>query len=60
MGGEERIGIARIRHQRATNPTNRNKKVILGVTGPFEYEINIFNNWYTYFFAQWCIKYAAE
>ena len=34
--------------------------VILGVTGPNEYENNVNNNWYTNFLAQWCLKYADE
>ncbi|WP_299097374.1 glycoside hydrolase family 65 protein [uncultured Winogradskyella sp.] len=60
MGLEVLIGIARFWHQRATFSTYRNKYVILGVTGPNEYENNINNNWYTNYIAQWCIKYAAE
>ena len=34
--------------------------VILGVTGPNEYENNVNNNWYTNYIAQWCINYALE
>ncbi|WP_426431493.1 glycoside hydrolase family 65 protein [Winogradskyella sp. HB-48] len=60
MGLEVLIGIARFWHQRATFSTYRNKYVILGVTGPNEYENNINNNWYTNYIAKWCIKYAAE
>ena len=60
MGLEVLIGIARFWHQRATFSTYRNKYVILGVTGPNEYENNINNNWYTNYIAHWCIKYAAE
>lgn len=60
MGLEVLIGIARFWHQRATFSTYRNKYVILGVTGPNEYENNINNNWYTNYIAQWCINYAAE
>ncbi|GLB51452.1 maltose phosphorylase [Neptunitalea chrysea] len=60
MGLEVLIAIARFWHQRATFSTNHNKYVILGVTGPNEYENNVNNNWYTNYLAQWCIHYAAE
>jgi len=60
MGLEVLIGIARFWHQRATFSADKNKYVILGVTGPNEYENNVNNNFYTNYIAQWCIKYAAE
>ncbi|MBC3845337.1 glycoside hydrolase family 65 protein [Winogradskyella echinorum] len=60
MGLEVLIGIARFWHQRATFSTDKNKYVILGVTGPNEYENNVNNNWYTNYIAQWCINYALE
>ena len=59
-GLEVLIGIARFWHQRATFSTNKNKYVILGVTGPNEYENNVNNNWYTNYIAKWCIDYALE
>lgn len=59
-GLEVLIGIARFWQQRATFSTNKNKYVILGVTGPNEYENNVNNNWYTNYIAQWCITYAIE
>ncbi|MFL1013112.1 glycoside hydrolase family 65 protein [Flavisericum labens] len=59
-GLEVLIGIARFWHQRANFSTNKNKYVILGVTGPNEYENNVNNNWYTNYLAQWCINYAIE
>ena len=34
--------------------------MILGVTGPNEYENNVNNNFYTNYIAKWCIDYAAE
>jgi maltose phosphorylase len=34
--------------------------VILGVTGPNEYENNVNNNFYTNYIAKWCIDYAEE
>ena len=59
-GLEVLIGIARFWQQRATYSSAKNKYVILGVTGPNEYENNVNNNWYTNYAAQWCIKYALE
>ena len=60
MGLEVLIGIARFWHQRANFSTASNKYVILGVTGPNEYENNVNNNWYTNYIAKWCIDYALE
>ncbi|GIJ93637.1 glycoside hydrolase family 65 protein [Capnocytophaga stomatis] len=60
MGLEVLIGIARFWHQRATYSAEKEKFVILGVTGPNEYENNINNNFYTNYIAAWCIKYAKE
>jgi len=34
--------------------------VILGVTGPNEYENNVDNNWYTNYSAKWCLEYTRE
>lgn len=59
-GLEVLIGIARFWHQRATYSTYRNQYVILGVTGPNEYENNVNNNWYTNYIAKWCIDYTVE
>ncbi|HEX8270045.1 MAG TPA: glycoside hydrolase family 65 protein [Flavobacterium sp.] len=59
-GLEVLIAIARFWHQRATFSTHRNQYVILGVTGPNEYENNVNNNFYTNYLAKWCIDYAAE
>jgi len=60
MGLEVLIGIARFWHQRATFSKDKNKYVILGVTGPNEYENNVNNNWYTNYLAKWCIEYTIE
>ncbi|WP_372945791.1 glycoside hydrolase family 65 protein [Muriicola sp.] len=60
MGLEVLIGIARFWHQRATFSKQKNKYVILGVTGPNEYENNVSNNWYTNYIARWCIHYTLE
>ncbi len=59
-GLEVLIGIARFWHQRATYSTRKEQYVILGVTGPNEYENNVNNNWYTNYIAKWCINYALE
>jgi len=59
-GLEVLIGIARFWHQRATFSTYRNQYVILGVTGPNEYENNVNNNFYTNYIAKWCIDYTIE
>ncbi|TXE09167.1 glycoside hydrolase family 65 protein [Gelidibacter salicanalis] len=59
-GLEVLIAIARFWKQRATFSTLRNKYVILGVTGPNEYENNINNNFYTNYIAQWCLNYTLE
>jgi maltose phosphorylase len=60
MGLEVLIGIARFWYQRATFSKQKNKFVILGVTGPNEYENNVNNNWYTNYMARWCIQYTLE
>lgn len=59
-GLEVLIGIARFWHQRANFSKEKNQYVILGVTGPNEYENNINNNFYTNYIAKWCINYAIE
>ena len=59
-GLEVLIGIARFWHQRATFSSHKNKYVILGVTGPNEYENNVNNNFYTNYIAKWCIQYTLE
>ncbi|NBL64605.1 glycoside hydrolase family 65 protein [Flavobacterium sp. NST-5] len=59
-GLEVLIGIARFWHQRATFSTHKDQFVILGVTGPNEYENNVNNNFYTNYLAKWCIDYTLE
>ncbi|SNR53318.1 maltose phosphorylase [Lutibacter agarilyticus] len=59
-GLEVMIAIARFWHQRANFSAAKNQYVILGVTGPNEYENNINNNFYTNYLAKWCIEYAVE
>ena len=59
-GLEVLIAIARFWHQRVNFSSDKNKYVMLGVTGPNEYENNVNNNWYTNYLAKWCINYALE
>ena len=59
-GLEVLIGIARFWHQRANFSKDKNQYVILGVTGPNEYENNINNNWYTNYIAKWCIDFTSQ
>lgn len=54
------VGISRFWSQRITWSDDRQKYVMLGVTGPNEYENNINNNWYTNKLAVWCMKYTLE
>ncbi|MCB0371707.1 MAG: glycoside hydrolase family 65 protein [Muricauda sp.] len=58
MGLEVLIGIARFWHQRVNFSEEKQKYVMLGVTGPNEYENNVNNNWYTNCLAKWCIDYT--
>ncbi|QYJ68664.1 glycoside hydrolase family 65 protein [Flavobacterium litorale] len=57
-GLEVLIGIARFWQQRANLSSDKNQYMILGVTGPNEYENNINNNFYTNYIAKWCIEYT--
>ena len=52
--------IARFWAQRFNWSTAKNQFVMLGVTGPNEYENNVNNNWYTNYIAKWCLNYALE
>jgi maltose phosphorylase len=59
-GFEVLLGIARFWSQRVNWSGNKQQYVMLGVTGPNEYENNVNNNWYTNYFAVWCLKYVME
>jgi len=59
-GLEVLIGIARFWKQRVNWSNEKQQYVMLGVTGPNEYENNVNNNWYTNLLATWCMKYATE
>ena len=58
-GLEVLIGISRFWAQRVNWSTDKNKYVILGVTGPNEYENNVNNNWYTNYLGAWTLRYHA-
>lgn len=59
-GLEVLIGIARFWSQRVNWSEHKQQYVILGVTGPNEYENNVDNNWYTNTMAVWCLEYAIQ
>jgi len=59
-GMEVIIAVARFWAQRVNFSQAKNKYVILGVTGPNEYENNVNNNWYTNYLAKWNLTYALE
>ncbi|MES2279677.1 MAG: glycoside hydrolase family 65 protein [Bacteroidota bacterium] len=59
-GLEVLLAIARFWSQRVTWSDDRQQYVMLGVTGPNEYENNVNNNWYTSTLAVWCMQYALE
>ena len=59
-GFEVLLGIARFWSQRVNWSDLKQQYVMLGVTGPNEYENNVNNNWYTNYFAVWCMKYVME
>lgn len=59
-GLEVLIGIARFWKQRVNWSTEKNAYVMLGVTGPNEFENNINNNWYTNKLSAWCLDYCCE
>ena len=54
------IGISRFWAQRCNWSDEKKKYVILGVTGPNEYENNVNNNWYTNTLACWTLKYTVS
>jgi maltose phosphorylase len=58
FGLEVLIGISRFWSQRITYSEAKQRYVMLGVTGPNEYENNVNNNWYTSYIACWTLEYA--
>jgi len=59
-GLEVLVAIARFWAQRVNWSVEKQKYVILGVTGPNEYENNVNNNWYTNILATWCLSYTQS
>jgi maltose phosphorylase len=59
-GLEVLIAIARFWSQRVNWSEAKKKFVMLGITGPNEYENNINNNWFTNTIACWSMEYANE
>lgn len=57
-GLEVLIGISRFWSQRVNWSSDKQKYVILGVTGPNEYENNVNNNWYTNYLGSWTLGYT--
>lgn len=59
-GLEVLIGISRFWKQRVNWSEEKGQYVMLGVTGPNEYENNVNNNWYTNYIACWTLRYTLE
>ena len=59
-GFEVLVGIARFWAQRVNWSEAKQQYVMLGVTGPNEYENNVNNNWYSNYLAAWCLRYTLE
>ncbi len=59
-GLEVLVAIARFWVQRVSWSEDKRAYVMLGVTGPNEYENNVNNNWYTNKMAQWTLQYTLE
>lgn len=59
-GLEVLIGISRFWSQRVHFSEDKQQWVMLGVTGPNEFENNVNNNWYTNKFAIWCLNYTRD
>lgn len=59
-GLEVLIALARFWRQRVNFSEAKLRYIILGVTGPNEYENNVNNNWYTNKIAQWTLQYTID
>ncbi len=59
-GLEVLIALSRFWKQRVNYSMDKEQYVILGVTGPNEYENNVNNNWYTNTIASWTLTYTME
>ncbi len=60
FGLEVLIGISRFWEQRVNWSKEKSKYVILGVTGPNEYENNVNNNWYTNTLGAWTLQFTLD
>lgn len=60
FGLEVLIGISRFWAQRVNWSADKSKYVILGVTGPNEYENNVNNNWYTNYLGAWTLRFTMQ
>ena len=54
------VAICRFWAQRVNWSADKQKYVMLGVTGPNEYENNVNNNFYTNYLAAWCLRYTLS
>jgi len=59
-GLEVLLAISRFWSQRFNFSEKRQQYVMLGVTGPNEYENNVNNNWYTSYIGCWTMQYTLE
>jgi maltose phosphorylase len=59
-GFEVLLAISRFWSQRINWSEEKKKFVLLGVTGPNEYENNVNNNFHTSYMAVWTLKYTLE
>jgi maltose phosphorylase len=59
-GLEVMIAICRFWNQRVTFSTRKQQYMILGVTGPDEYENNVDNNWYTNYSCVQNLKFTLD
>ena len=59
-GFEVLLAISRYWSQRVNWSDEKKKFVMLGVTGPNEYENNVNNNFHTNYIAVWTLKYTLE
>ncbi|HNX55101.1 MAG TPA: glycosyl hydrolase family 65 protein, partial [Prolixibacteraceae bacterium] len=59
-GFEVLLAISRFWSQRINWSEEKKKFVLLGVTGPNEYENNVNNNFHTSYMAVWTMKYTLE
>ncbi len=59
-GWEVLAALSRFWMQRMQYSPAKKAFVILGVTGPNDYEVNVNNNFYTNYLAAWCLEFSAS